>query len=119
MSGWACGSARSPRRSCPGPAGVDGRVALSGCGSGGAASGRGENRVRGGRTPGRVDGMMSSFVPGLQLSRDFYTEVVRPLVAGVPHSAALIGAGSEVLAFDTERSTAHDWGPRVVLFTAA
>jgi hypothetical protein len=63
--------------------------------------------------------MMSSFVPGLQLSRDFYTEVVRPLVAGVPHSAALIGAGSEVLAFDTERSTAHDWGPRVVLFTAA
>ncbi|MBG0816567.1 DUF4037 domain-containing protein [Planomonospora sp. ID82291] len=61
---------------------------------------------------------MSSFVPGLQLSRDFYTEVVRPLVAGVPHSAALIGAGSEVLAFDTERSADRGWGPRVVLFTA-
>ncbi|MFC7641341.1 DUF4037 domain-containing protein [Streptosporangium lutulentum] len=43
---------------------------------------------------------------------------MRPLLTGVPHSAALIGAGSEVLAFDTERSTDHDWGPRVVLFTA-
>ncbi|GAA2881724.1 DUF4037 domain-containing protein [Streptosporangium fragile] len=30
----------------------------------------------------------------------------------------MIGAGSEVLAFDTGRSTDHDWGPRVVLFTA-
>jgi hypothetical protein len=59
---------------------------------------------------------MSRFVPGLELSRDFYAEVVRPLVAGVPHSAALVGGGSEVLAFDTERSTDHDWGPRVVLF---
>ncbi|GAA3447008.1 DUF4037 domain-containing protein [Planomonospora venezuelensis] len=58
-------------------------------------------------------------MPGLELSRDFYTEVVRPVVAGVPHSAALIGAGSEVLAFDTERSTDHDWGPRVVLFAAS
>ncbi|MEV8633599.1 DUF4037 domain-containing protein [Streptosporangium sp. NPDC051023] len=62
--------------------------------------------------------MMSSFVPGLQLSRDFYTQVVQPIVADVPHSAALIGPGSEVLAFDTERSTDHDWGPRVVLFVA-
>ncbi|WP_307845503.1 DUF4037 domain-containing protein [Planomonospora sp. ID67723] len=57
-------------------------------------------------------------MPGLELSRDFYAEVVRPAVADVPHSAALIGAGSEVLEFDTERSTDHDWGPRVVLFVA-
>ncbi|GAA3098106.1 hypothetical protein GCM10017600_73780 [Streptosporangium carneum] len=61
---------------------------------------------------------MSSFIPGLQLSRDFYTQVVQPVVADVPHSAALIGPGSEVLAFDTERSTDHDWGPRVLLFVA-
>ncbi|WP_433235862.1 DUF4037 domain-containing protein [Streptosporangium sp. CA-135522] len=40
------------------------------------------------------------------------------MVADVPHSAALIGSGSEVLAFDTERSTDHDWGPRVVVFVA-
>ncbi|MER5422797.1 DUF4037 domain-containing protein [Streptosporangium roseum] len=62
--------------------------------------------------------MMSSFVPGLELSRNFYEQVVQPMVADVPHSAALIGAGSEVLAFDTERSTDHDWGPRVMLFVA-
>ncbi|WP_285774768.1 DUF4037 domain-containing protein [Microtetraspora sp. NBRC 13810] len=52
----------------------------------------------------------------MQLSRAFYTDVVRPLLAGVPHSAALIGPGSEVLDCDTERSTDHDWGPRVLLF---
>ncbi|MEU4834343.1 DUF4037 domain-containing protein [Streptosporangium sp. NPDC023615] len=62
--------------------------------------------------------MMSSFIPGLELSRTFYRQAVRPIVTGVAHSAALIGAGSEVLAFDTERSTDHDWGPRVVLFVA-
>ncbi|GGO63369.1 DUF4037 domain-containing protein [Nonomuraea cavernae] len=61
---------------------------------------------------------MSDFVPGIELSRAFYAEVVAPLVAGVPHSAALIGPGSEVLAFDTGRSADHDWGPRVLVFTA-
>ncbi|MEU1640037.1 DUF4037 domain-containing protein [Nonomuraea sp. NPDC005701] len=35
------------------------------------------------------------------------------------HSAALIGPGSEVLAFDTARSADHDWGPRVLLFVPA
>ncbi|WP_113701267.1 DUF4037 domain-containing protein [Nonomuraea lactucae] len=59
---------------------------------------------------------MSNFVPGIELSRAFYTEVVAPLAAGVPHSAALIGPGSEVLAFDTARSADHDWGPRVLVF---
>lgn len=62
--------------------------------------------------------MMSGFIPGLELSRTFYTQVVAPILAGVPHSAALIGAGSEVLAFDTERSSAQDWGPRVVVFVS-
>ncbi|MEV4065082.1 DUF4037 domain-containing protein [Nonomuraea dietziae] len=60
--------------------------------------------------------MMSGFVPGLELSRAYYADVVAPLVADVPHSAALIGPGSEVLAFDTQRSADHDWGPRVLLF---
>lgn len=56
------------------------------------------------------------FVPGRELSRAFYSEVVQPLVGEVPHGAALIGPGSEVLAFDTERSADHDWGPRVLVF---
>lgn len=60
--------------------------------------------------------MIRGFVPGLQLSRDFYAEVVGPLAAGVPHSAALVGPGSEVLEFDTARSADHDWGPRVLVF---
>ncbi|MEU0570993.1 DUF4037 domain-containing protein, partial [Nonomuraea sp. NPDC005983] len=59
---------------------------------------------------------MTDFVPGIDLSRAFYAEVVSPLVSGVPHSAALIGPGSEVLAFDTDRSADHDWGPRVLVF---
>ncbi|TMR89463.1 DUF4037 domain-containing protein [Nonomuraea basaltis] len=62
---------------------------------------------------------MSDFVPGIELSRAFYHEVVAPLVPRLPHSAALIGPGSEVLAFDTARSADHDWGPRVLLFVAA
>jgi Domain of unknown function (DUF4037) len=35
------------------------------------------------------------------------------------HSAALIGSGSEVLGFDTERSTDHGWGPRLKVFVDA
>jgi len=45
---------------------------------------------------------------------------VRPLLDAhfpdLPHAAALIGPGSEVLGFDTEMSMDHDWAPNVVLF---
>jgi hypothetical protein len=65
----------------------------------------------------RVDG---DFVPGVRLAGEFYAEVVRPLLdaefPGLAYTAALIGAGSEVLGFDTERSTDHDWGPRLLVF---
>jgi hypothetical protein len=60
--------------------------------------------------------MRAVFLPGLQLSRAFYTEAVRPLLDDVPHSAARIGAGSEVLGFDTPRSADHEWGPRLEVF---
>jgi hypothetical protein len=56
------------------------------------------------------------FVPGLQLSRSYYAEAVRPLLADLRHSAARIGSGSEVLGFDTPRSADHEWGPRLQLF---
>ena len=39
-----------------------------------------------------------------------------PGFPGLPHSAALLGRGSEVLGFDDEMSTDHDWKPRVLLF---
>lgn len=63
---------------------------------------------------------MGDFIGGLQLSENLYHEVVRLILAaefpGVAHSAALIGYGSEVLGFDTVRSTDHEWGPRLLLF---
>ncbi|MGH3599317.1 MAG: DUF4037 domain-containing protein [Pseudonocardiaceae bacterium] len=61
---------------------------------------------------------MTSFVPGLELARGFYRDVVRALVE-VPHTACLIGEGSEVLGYDAPRSTDHEWGPRVQLFVTA
>jgi hypothetical protein len=58
----------------------------------------------------------------LELARQYYTEAVRPLLdggfPGLPHTAALIGPGSEVLGFDTPRSVDHDWGPRLQVFLA-
>src|ERR1700722_12017243 len=63
------------------------------------------------------------FVPGLRLAGEFYAEVVRPLLdeacPGLDHAAALLGSGSEVLGFDSPRSTDHDWGPRLQILTGA
>jgi Holliday junction resolvasome RuvABC endonuclease subunit len=56
------------------------------------------------------------FVPGLELNGAFYREAVAPVLAGRPHAAALLGWGSDVLGYDTERSTDHGWGPRLLLF---
>jgi hypothetical protein len=60
------------------------------------------------------------FVPGIELCCRFHQECVRSLLAsrfpGVPYAAALLGFGSEVLGFDTEMSTDHEWGPRVQVF---
>ncbi len=59
---------------------------------------------------------------GLRLARDYFAECVAPLLArhfpDLRYDAGLIGAGSEVLGFDTERSTDHDFGPRCLLFLA-
>lgn len=64
--------------------------------------------------------MAQSFVPGVELARRFYRQEVEPILhrhfPGLVHTAALIGTGSEVLGFDTHRSTDHDWGPRLQLF---
>lgn len=57
---------------------------------------------------------------GIELSRRYWLEVVAPIIddllPGVPRAAARVGAGSDVLGFDDERSTDHGWGPRVVIF---
>jgi hypothetical protein len=60
------------------------------------------------------------FVPGAELGRRFYADVVRPLLdaafPGLPYAAAHLGEGSDVLGYDTAMSTDHDWGPSVTLF---
>lgn len=64
--------------------------------------------------------MGDKFLPGLKLGAAFYGEVVRPLLdenfPNLPHAAALIGSGSEILGFDDEMSADHHFGPRVMLF---
>jgi hypothetical protein len=66
--------------------------------------------------------MSTAFVPGIELARQYYQQTVRPLLdrhaPGLRHSAALIGPGSEILGFDSARSTDHNWGPRCQIFLA-
>lgn len=60
------------------------------------------------------------FRPGLELAGRFFREAVRPLLDDafpqLSYAVAHLGAGSDVLGFDTERSTDHDWGPRLTVF---
>jgi hypothetical protein len=62
----------------------------------------------------------AGFIPGLELGRMLYREAGRAIVESVvapdSYAAALVGKGSDVLGFDTERSTDHDWGPRFQVF---
>lgn len=60
------------------------------------------------------------FVAGIELCRRYYQEAIQPILKtdfpDLPHAAALIGWGSEVLGFDTAMSRDHHWGPRAMLF---
>ena len=52
---------------------------------------------------------------GASLSRSFYEQVVAPLLDGLPHAAARLGSGSDVLGVDDETSRDHDWGCRLTV----
>jgi hypothetical protein len=66
---------------------------------------------------------MPIFIQGIELSTRFYRDVIAPIFESslpkLAYSAALLGPGSEVLGFDSKRSTDHDWGPRLQLFLHA
>ena len=66
--------------------------------------------------------MTRPFIPGLRLGRMLYEEagraIIEAIVPGSAYAASLIGYGSDVLGYDTERSTDHNWGPRFQLFLA-
>ena len=58
-------------------------------------------------------------IAGLELSATYHEQVVAPLLErglpGLPHAAARLGSGSDVLGFDDEQSRDHDWGLRLTL----
>lgn len=61
-----------------------------------------------------------NFIPGLQLNREFFKQIIKPLLEKhypkLEYSAALIGYGSDVLGLDNETSMDHNWGPRCQIF---
>ena len=65
---------------------------------------------------------MPEFIQGLEFSRRFYCQVVRPILSEhyprLRYSAGLIGSGSEVLGYDDVVPSDHNWGPRLMLFLA-
>jgi hypothetical protein len=62
------------------------------------------------------------FIPGLKLSQMLYEQAVQPIMAAhfprLLYSAGHLGAGSDVLGFDTPQSTDHGWGPKLGLFVS-
>lgn len=61
----------------------------------------------------------SAFISARTLSQGFHDEIIRPLLAGIPYAAGLLGWGSDVLGYDTQRSMDHGWGPRLHVFVDA
>ena len=65
---------------------------------------------------------MRRFISGRALNRLYYRDAVAPIISSdfpeLRYAAALIGPGSDVLGYDSERSTDHGWGPRLLLFLA-
>ena len=63
---------------------------------------------------------MGDEMQGIELSRRFYVDIVRPwldqVAPGLRHAAAIAGYGSELLGFDVETSRDHNWGARVHIF---
>ncbi len=62
--------------------------------------------------------MISDRIAGIELSRRYYRDAVRPIVLDVDgprHSGARLDGGFEIIGFDDETSRDHSWGPRLQL----
>jgi hypothetical protein len=63
---------------------------------------------------------MYEFIPGLELNRRFFKDIIQPLLSeafpDLVYSAALIGYGSDVIGRDNPTSMDHNWGPRCQIF---
>lgn len=57
------------------------------------------------------------FVPGLVLNRNFFFDVIKPLMdehfPKLKYAAGMIANGSDVLGYDDPTSMDHNWGPRM------
>jgi hypothetical protein len=66
---------------------------------------------------------MGEFIRGAELSERFYRELVGPLLEKhfptLPHAAAFLGYGSDVLGYDSPMSADHGWGARVTILVAS
>ena len=66
------------------------------------------------------DHLLYNFLPGLDLSKAFYEDAVKPFMdkyyPNLVYSAVRIGHGSDVLGYDTPQSMDHDWGPKLQIF---
>jgi len=62
---------------------------------------------------------MLDMTDGIGLARRYYQDVVAPLLRArwprLPHAAARLGSGSDVVGLDDETSRDHDWGLRLTL----
>lgn len=63
---------------------------------------------------------MAQFIPGLDLNRHFFQQVIKPLMdehfPGLRYSAGVLGEGSDVLRYDNPQSMDHNWGPHMRIF---
>lgn len=60
------------------------------------------------------------FIPGIELNRLFYQQVIRALLdkhyPGLAYAAGIVGEGSDVMRFDNPQSMDHNWGPHMRIF---
>lgn len=59
------------------------------------------------------------FISARELNAAFHAGVIRPVLSSTPYAAGLLGWGSDVLGYDTARSTDHGWGLRLSIFVDA